>query len=287
MTTTLEDRVTVVHVTGPKLAPVPNGLPEITPPYVQVHTVWTDMPAGLTDRERTAYVRGYSRGCMTYAKKHAAPIGPDTPQEERTAIRLDHEENRHPVAHRAGLSELRKWFKLYGTEERAAEILPKPARAKRTAHSVEVIETVSDVVHAAFTRVYGAVTDTGPLCANEDRAHVLSEIETPDGVTCGRCVEILERVRATAPETVETPETVTPAPVVEKPKRKRAPKTAPDTTPAPMPRMTYGAARQSRRELAASRRAAGLSLSGPDWIAAKVAAGIVDGDTRETLAGAA
>lgn len=185
------------------------GLPEITPPYVQVHTVWTDMPSILVGRERDIYIRGYSRGCLAYTRKHGGPgasgdAAATMTHEVLQSRRLAFEAARQSYAHRAGMAELRRWAKLNSTPERAAEVdaAGKPAR------------------------------------------------KTP--------------VRKSRPvEPVETP--------------------APTTVPAPMPAMTHAAARQSRRELAASRRAAGLSVSGPDWIAAKIAAGIVDSETRELV----
>lgn len=51
--------------------------------------------------------------------------------------------------------------------------------------------------------------------------------------------------------------------------------TAPETVPAPMPRMTRAARKATRRELAASMRAAGIRPEGDAWREACAAAGLV------------
>jgi hypothetical protein len=64
----------------------------------------TDMPPDLTHDEHWAYVRGYARGAMAYAKKHGI-VSSVTNLRQRT---IDYEWERHPACHRAGMAELRK-----------------------------------------------------------------------------------------------------------------------------------------------------------------------------------
>lgn len=144
------------------------GPAPLTPPRPQPHNVHTDMPAGLTDREREAYMSGYSRGCHTFVRKHGGAgvtleAGQTVSIEELQARALAHEAERQPAAHRAGMSELRRWLKKYATEERAAEILKpaKPAAVKPAARKprkaaaakpAPVVETVPTPVASEAPR---------------------------------------------------------------------------------------------------------------------------------------
>lgn len=68
-----------------------------------------DRPRGLDKHERRAYVRGYAEGCMRYVKTHGCPtLGEDRDREALHRAVLDYEWDRHPVAHKAGMAELRK-----------------------------------------------------------------------------------------------------------------------------------------------------------------------------------
>ena len=94
-------------------------------------SAFTEMPDGLDRDERRAYIRGYARGCMTYAKKFAAPtatleLPEDGDPEQEAKLRAEfrdmlrddtvaYEWQRQPSAHKAGLSELRKWRKITAT----------------------------------------------------------------------------------------------------------------------------------------------------------------------------
>lgn len=116
---------------------------------------WTarEIPADLSPAERSAYVRGYARGCHAYVKKNGGPgvvhDGPapagGTPERRALGIQLAelaraHEEERHPAAHRAGMSALRKYRKIHGI---AAPVAPKraPARKPRKLAAVPAVET--------------------------------------------------------------------------------------------------------------------------------------------------
>lgn len=126
-----------------------------TPDALPSHyvNIWTDMPAGLTDREFAAYQRGYSRGQGTYIRKHGgAGVSGDDVQtitrEELKRRSLDLEVAMQPTAHRAGMAELRKWLKKYATEERTAVVLAKPAKPA-TRKPAAKPETVAPVVAVA------------------------------------------------------------------------------------------------------------------------------------------
>lgn len=107
----------------------------------------TDLPEGLDEHERRAYVRGYAKGAVTFSKSNPPPSGNEfdgwesvpvltwatqdggwTPQPatSRTARRqvseaeatawkrlrwavIQYEWDRHPACHKAAMTELRKW----------------------------------------------------------------------------------------------------------------------------------------------------------------------------------
>lgn len=70
----------------------------------------TDMPADLSRSEHKAYVRGYGRACMAYARKHggASISGGSADRAALTAAAVQHEWDRHPAAHKAGMTALHK-----------------------------------------------------------------------------------------------------------------------------------------------------------------------------------
>lgn len=122
-------------------------------------TEHTDMPAGLTPGEQSAYVRGYSRGCLTYVRKHGAPAvsldGPapaaGTPERRALAAQLREETTAHMIArqdtaHRAGMSALRKYRKTHGIETPAAPRTRKPAARKLAAVPDQDTTTPAPVV---------------------------------------------------------------------------------------------------------------------------------------------
>ena len=85
-------------------------------------TTWT-MPANLTDAEELAYRRGYSRGVRAYDKANGGAPTVTNPKpwaEMSKAARamtarslagtmVAHHEERHPAAHKAGMSAVRSW----------------------------------------------------------------------------------------------------------------------------------------------------------------------------------
>lgn len=71
----------------------------------------TDMPAGLTEGERNAYIRGYAKGAQRYTRKYGSPAVTGHPVNRLELRRLtrEHETDRHPHAHRAALRELKTY----------------------------------------------------------------------------------------------------------------------------------------------------------------------------------
>lgn len=94
-----------------------------------------DMPAGLDDDERRAYVRGYSESCTRFARKHGTPslhlddisnrIRGGAPSLHQVTV--EYEWARHPAAHRAGMLAVKK----YRAAEGARLLLER--RTKRVA----------------------------------------------------------------------------------------------------------------------------------------------------------
>lgn len=91
---------------------------------MRTHTAYTSIPEGLTPWERNTYVRGYSKACVAYVRKHGAPAlsGP-VPMRgpERAALGVElaemaraHEAERHPTAHKAGVAAVNKLRKRDG-----------------------------------------------------------------------------------------------------------------------------------------------------------------------------
>lgn len=102
----------VVRVTAPKAPPVTARTEGVRADAV------IDRPAGLNHLERQAYVRGYAKGCMAWVKKHGSPAIRRKPGEavDVAALRdrtIDHEWDRHPSAHKAGMAELKRWQDKY------------------------------------------------------------------------------------------------------------------------------------------------------------------------------
>jgi hypothetical protein len=102
----------VVRIAKPKTPPVTERAEGIRV------SARTDMPAGLDHHERQAYVRGYAKGCTAWIKKNGSPAVQHKPGEavDVAALRsrtIDHEWDRHPSCHRAGLSELKRWQDKY------------------------------------------------------------------------------------------------------------------------------------------------------------------------------
>lgn len=84
----------------------------------------TDLPEGLDHVEYQAYVRGYAKGCTAWVKKHGSPAVQNKPgvAVDVAALRartIEHEWDRHPSAHKAGLSELKRWQDKYPRETTA------------------------------------------------------------------------------------------------------------------------------------------------------------------------
>lgn len=260
-------------------------------------TELTDQPAGLTAPESSAYVRGYSRGCLAYVRKHGGPSmvleGPapaaGTPARRQLAAELRtittaHLIERHPAAHRAGMAALRKYRKTHGIAEPVAPAAPrKPAARKpRTLAAVpdpapapvdpddmwapvvrDETPAPAPVTHASFTRQYGSVTDTGPACANVDRISSRDDLEDTTGVeiTCADCLAVVASVPAAPVESAPVVRVLPTAPAAEE-----------STTEERRPNRTRRAA---RRQLAEDMRARGEDpTDAAAWAAAKLAAGV-------------
>jgi hypothetical protein len=126
--------------------------PTATPDTAQTHTVRTDMPAGLTHDETRAYVRGYSKGALAYARKHGGGGVTVTGEARASAAELSaamraHEAERHPSAHRAGLSALRAWVRQY-----APDRLPAVAAAVKGDAPVKSTSTTRKARTTSTTR---------------------------------------------------------------------------------------------------------------------------------------
>lgn len=200
-----------------------------------------EMPAGLTPIEASVYTRGFSRGCLTYGRKHGTPAvtleGPapaaGTAARRELGARLSeltaaHEKERHPTAHRAGMAALKKYRTANGLPNLAA--VPAPRNTRRAARKVAPVDTapapdVDETPAAAAAPVPAAPADV--LAA---------------GVESGRVIIL----PVSAPAPVETVDTA--------------------------PRNTRRAA---RRQLAEDMRARGEDPRDADaWTAAKLAAGV-------------
>lgn len=92
----------------------------------------TDMPPGLDEYQQKAYIRGYAKAACRYVKKFGAPSTDEAPpvrEEGETAkkyaarraifvlnlrnMAIEHEWQRHPTCHKAGMTELRRWNRKY------------------------------------------------------------------------------------------------------------------------------------------------------------------------------
>lgn len=72
----------------------------------------TDMPPGLDRDEHRAYAAGYAQGCTRYVKRYGYPSVFGAGPVDKVALRkatIDHEWDRHPACHKAGMQALRRW----------------------------------------------------------------------------------------------------------------------------------------------------------------------------------
>lgn len=145
-------------------------------------TELTDQPAGLTAPESSAYVRGYSRGCLAYVRKHGGPSmvleGPapaaGTPARRQLAAQLReittaHLIERHPAAHRAGMAALRKYRKTHGIAEPVAPAAPR----KTSPRNPRALAAVPDPAPV--------VVDDAPADTDAGHVYVTATVRDRDG----------------------------------------------------------------------------------------------------------
>lgn len=123
---------------------------------------YRDMPAGLEERDALAYRIGYGKGCVAYTRKHGAPaaVHDDGPAPAAgTAARVmlgrqlaaemrTFELQRHPSAHRAGMSALNKSRKTRGLDPVTDPV--KPAR-KAPARKLSAVPDAPPVAEHGIT----------------------------------------------------------------------------------------------------------------------------------------
>lgn len=134
-----------------------------------------DMPAGLEPWERMTYRKGYARGALAYVRKHGGPgvvhngdaPAAGTPERAELGRKLAeltraHEIERHPTAHRAGMSALNRRRKALGLE-RVTDTATgtrtrtrKPAPVAEPAAPVDVAPTVDQAPAAPVLRIVPA-----------------------------------------------------------------------------------------------------------------------------------
>lgn len=214
---------------------------------------YRDMPAGLEPRDALAYRVGYGRGCLTYTRKHGAPVavhdGPAPAAgtaarkmlgRELTAGMRVFELERHPAAHRAGMSALTKARKARGLDAVAD---PTKAPAGKAPRKVPA-------------RKLAAVPDVAPAPVDETPA---PKARKAPARKPRKAIGEIVVIPVTA-----APVSVTLAPVPDAASVSVEPATAP-----------WNTRRAARRALAAAMRERGENPSDlAAWNAAKLTAGV-------------
>lgn len=267
-------------------------------------TTWT-MPSNLTDSERLAYRRAYSRTMTRLEKLNPSGVSSDGPSPAiGTAARTmlarriagtmvaAHEE-RHPAAHKSGMTAVRSWVRKYDSDPAARLALivdpAAPVAAPRTVVAVAPkVRKVSKLTpctrHTAKVDSLGRADalrwcvegGLGSPCTDGSPCVLLPGT---DRFTADICTGPLEMSWTTAPAKVRpvTPDqsdahtivvavTGRPAPVADESPA------VPDAAPAAMPDQTRDARRASNRELAAAMRARGINPTGAAWQLARAGA---------------
>lgn len=164
----------------------------------------------------------------------------------------------------------RKPAKLASVPDVVAEPVETPAP----------VDVWAPVIHAAWTRQNGAVTDSGPVCAHAHDVVTLADVENVgewlatvgDIVACESCAAIVASLPPAPVDIVA--EAVDSGRVILV--SVGAEPVAPEIVPAPMPAMTRAARKASRRELAATMRAAGIKPDGLAWQLARSGVDLAD-----------
>lgn len=193
-------------------------------------------PSHLIGAERRTYLAGADKARAAYRKRHGATTLRAIA--ERRAWQLQHAAPMSLAADRGGMSAVRK---MHTARVEHLATITAPDRIGGPAAPDFLATITRDAEHAA------------------ERLEVLAPARK---ATATR--KPAARKLASVPTPVETP-----APVVEVDTS-----TAPATVPAPMPAMTRAARKATRRELAATMRAAGIRPEGDAWREACAAAGL-------------
>lgn len=165
----------------------------------------------------------------------------------------------------------------------------KPVKARKLASVPDVVaepvetpapvDVWAPVIHAVWTRQDGAVTDSGPVCRHAHDVVTLADVENVgewlatvgDIVACESCVAIVASLPPAPVDIVAAAVDSGRMIVVSV-----GEPVAPATVPAPMPAMSYAARKASRRELAATMRAAGIKPDGVAWQLARSGVDLAD-----------
>jgi hypothetical protein len=235
-------------------------------------TITSTTPAVLVGDERTIYVMAADRSRAAYRRKHGATTLQTIA--ERRAWTLAHGVPMAAAAERGGMNAVRKMHRAR-VETLATMTRPDRVGGPVTGVYLDVITREAEQSAARLDALAAPRKTTARKPAQAKNSRVAAK---KLGVAP---VEISPVAVDNTPEAVEARRAMfaglgwstTPAaaPVASV----DVAETAPATVPAPMPKMTRAAAKQTRREIAAAMRAEGLRPEGEEWRARCAAAGLV------------
>lgn len=240
------------------------------------------MPNYLTSAERGAYSRGFDRAARAYLKANGSPsvsaatAGEWTAEDARklrehsTSWHATHDATRASKCHAGGMSAVRKLH---------SDIVKRAAKyAALEITSADHLATLTAQADIASARLAELVTLEGgkvrkPATRRKAPARKLASVPDVAAVETVAPAEVAPAEVDNSPAAVESRRAMfaglgwqTSAPAGET--------STPETVPDPLPAMTRAARKATRRELAATMRAAGIRPEGQAWRDACAAAGL-------------
>lgn len=228
------------------------------------------MPAELAGAERHTWQVGADRARKAYRTKHGANV--TLTLDERRAWNAEHGAAMAAAAMRSGVAAVRR---MHTARVHEAAEMCDPSRIGGPARGayrerIQAAAVASEERLAALASVGKAPRKAAARKPAKGKNFEIAPVEladpsekilVPETVTCPQCGSVNDRADEMCDQCAR--------PIV------ADDVTAPETVPAPMPRMTRAARKATRREIAASMRAAGVKPEGQAWIDACRAAGLV------------